>query len=275
VVAKTRQLWDRINRLFLTQNRRPSEEWCEQNFARANGFTPMGEFDDRDVFVCGWPKSGSTWCQRLFSGVVWGLDTSELTDQLAQSLQPDVQYKRFYYRFRTPTIFKSHLLPQVNYRKVIFLVRDGRDALVSYWMMMRQAHPDLSLEDVFSMEDELSPCSWEKYARCWLGNPYGAAVMTIRYEDLLGEPLRELSRVSDFLGVARSGEELSDIIRGADIEKMRRIAQRHGWDNSANPMNNTFLGQGRAGRYRSEMPAELQERFVLRASDMLDQFGYL
>jgi hypothetical protein len=99
--------------------------------------------------------------------------------------------------------------------------------------------------------------------------------MTIRYEDLLGEPLRELSRVSDFLGVARSGEELSDIIRGADIEKMRRIAQRHGWDNSANPMNNTFLGQGGAGRYRSEMPAELQERFVLRASDMLDQFGYL
>ena len=121
--------------------------------------------------------------------------------------------------FRTPTIFKSHLLPQVNYRKVIFLVRDGRDALVSYWMMMRQVHPDLSLEDVFSMEDELSPCSWEKYARCWSRNPYGADLMTLRYEDLLGEPLRELSRVSDFLGVARSAEELSSVIRGAGYRK--------------------------------------------------------
>jgi hypothetical protein len=56
---------------------------------------------------------------------------------------------------------------------------------------------------------------------------------------------------------------------------MRRIAQRHGWDNSGNPMNNSFLGQGRAGGYRSEMPAELQERFLRRAGDMLDQFGYL
>lgn len=267
--------WDLFTSLFSTRSRRSGSEQSDENFLRANGFTPMGEFDDLDVFVCGWPKSGNTWCQRLFSGVIWGLDTSELTDQLAQFLQPDVQYKKFYYRFRTPTIFKSHLLPQANYRKVVLLVRDGRDALVSYWRMMRQAQPNLSLDDVFEMEDELFPCSWEKYARRWLSNPQGAELMTLRYEDLLREPVKELGRVGDFLGVARSEEELSSIVRGAAIEKMRGIAQRYGWDNSGNPMNNSFLGQGRARGYRSEMPAELQQRFLRRAGDMLDQFGYL
>jgi hypothetical protein len=275
VANKTRQLWDRLASLFLARDRRSSKEWCEKSWMRANGLTPMGEFDDRDVFVCGWPKSGNTWCQRLFSGVVWGLDTSELTDQLAQSLQPDVQYKKFYYRFRTPTIFKSHLLPQLDYRKVIFLVRDGRDALMSYWKMLREVDPHFSLEKAFTLEDGLSPCSWEKYARCWLGNPYGAKLMTLRYEDLLRQPVRELVRVGDFLGVTRSEEELSSIVCGADIEKMRGIALRHGWDNSGSPMNNSFLGQGQSGGYRNEMPAELQERFLRRAGDMLGHFGYL
>lgn len=266
--------FDRLTKLLRIPGRR-GQAHPGEDFMRANGFTPMGEFDKRDVFVCGWPKSGNTWCQRLFSGLVWGLDTSELTDQLAQFLQPDVQYKQFYYRFRTPMLFKSHLLPQPDYRKVIFLVRDGRDALVSYWRMLRQADPGLSLEDIFEMGDGLFPCSWERYAESWMDNPYGAEVMMLRYEDLLQEPVVQLARVGEFLGVERPGEELAGIVRGAGLESMRLVAHLHGWDNSGSPLNNSFLGPGRAGSYRSEMPAGLQERYLRRAGDILGRLGYL
>jgi hypothetical protein len=267
--------WRSVARLFRIPGWLFEGSRSDKEFMDANGFTPMGEFNKGDVFVCGWPKSGNTWCQRLFSGLMWGLDTSVLTDQLAQFLQPDVQYKKFYYRFRTPMLFKSHLLPQPDYRKVIFLVRDGRDALVSYWKMMKQVDPDLSLEDIFDMGDELFPCSWERHAESWLQNPYEAEVMTLRYEDLLGDPVGQLSRVGAFLGITRPAEELSGIVRGAGLDNMRVIAHLHGWDNKNSPLNEAFLGQGRSGGYRSEMTAELQERYLDRAGHMLGRMGYL
>jgi hypothetical protein len=238
------------------------------------GFTPMGCFEEEDVFVCGWPKSGNTWCQRLFSGLVWGLDTASLTDQLAQFLQPDVHFKSFYRRFRTPTLFKSHCPPQADYRKVIFLVRDGRDAMVSYWRMLKQADPNLRLEDVFDQGDSLFPCAWETFARLWLSNPFQAAMITVRYEDLLVQPLEELRKVGKFIGSTRADADLEKIVSGASIQSMRRLSEEFGFFNNGSPLNNRFFANGRAGAYLTEMSRDLQIRFRHRAGDMLEHFGY-
>ena len=250
------------------------DENLEAAIMRRHRFTPVGEHDQGDIFVCGWPKSGNTWCQRLFSGIVWGLDTSILTDQLAQFLQPDVHYKPYYYRFRTPMLFKSHLPPQQNYRKVIFLIRDGRDALISYWKMLKQDTPDLSVEHLFNRADELFPCAWETHARLWLANSFNADILTIRYEDLLSSPLKELRRVCAFIGVSRSDHELRSIAAGADMGNMRQVAETQGWDNADSLQGPKFLGSGRAGTFREVMSPKLQQAFSRRAGDMLEWFGY-
>ncbi len=241
---------------------------------KAHRFTPMGEFEENDLFVCGWPKSGNTWCQRLFSGIVWGLDTGVLTDQLAQFLQPDIHYKAYYYRFATPMMFKSHLPPKRTYRRVIFLVRDGRDALVSYWRMLKHENPQLSVEDLFTQGDDLFPCAWENHARQWLANPFQSEILTVRYEDLLMRPLEEMRRVTAFIGSTRTDDELSRIISGANIENMRSVAASQGWDNDSSPRGETFLGTGRSGSFREFMSPALQEAFQRRAGDMLEHFGY-
>ena len=252
----------------------PDDAAREAQIMRRLRFTPMGEFDESDIFVCGWPKSGNTWCQRLFSGVVWGLDTKVLTDQLAQFLQPDVHYKPYYYRFGTPTLFKSHLPPQPEYRRVIFLIRDGRDALVSYWRMLKKANPQVKIEDLFYQGDSLSPCAWETHARAWLANPFQAKILTVRYEDILASPLEQLRRVASFIRVTRTDDELSRIAAGANLEKMKWIAERHGWDNASSAAAQDFLGAGRTGSFREAMPSCIQEAFQRRAGDTLKQFGY-
>lgn len=252
-----------------------SDESLEAAIMRKHRFTPVGEHDKGDIFVCGWPKSGNTWCQRLFSGIVWGLDTSILTDQLAQFLQPDVHYKSYYYRFITPTLFKSHLPPQANYRKVIFLVRDGRDALVSYWKMLKQDCPTLSLEELFSRGDDLFPCAWETHAKLWIANPFKAQILTVRYEDLLTRPLEQLRQVSSFICVPRTDQELQNTIDGADIAKMKRVATRNGWDNGSSPHAKNFLGAGRTGEYLTNMSNELQDAYLRRAGEVLRHFGYV
>jgi hypothetical protein len=103
------------------------------NVLAAANLRLITDSDADDIFVAGYPRSGNTWMQYLLAGVIFGTDSRLTPDSLIQDLVPDVHYKRFYRRYRTPTFFKTHDLPQPRYRKVIYLVRDGRDAMVSYF----------------------------------------------------------------------------------------------------------------------------------------------
>src|SRR5687767_15231360 len=97
-----------------------------------NGLQPIRETSAADVFICGYPRSGNTWFQNLLAGVVHGVDPEFAHDSLIQDLVPDVHYKRFYKRYGPHAYFKSHALPEPSYRRVVYLLRDGRDVMVSY-----------------------------------------------------------------------------------------------------------------------------------------------
>jgi Sulfotransferase domain len=94
---------------------------------------PISETRLEDIFIVGYPRSGNTWMQYLIAGAILDLNPRLAPDSLVQSLVPDVHATRFYKRFGTPTFFKTHHLPQSEYRRVLYLVRDGRDVMVSYF----------------------------------------------------------------------------------------------------------------------------------------------
>lgn len=246
----------------------------ESERMRQHGFVAVGEFAESDVFLCGWVKSGNTWCQRLLSGVYWGIDTAVLTDQLAQSLVPDVHFKKFVQRFSPTMIWKSHHLPQPSYRRVIHLVRDGRDAMLSYWHMQRQAEPGLTLEAMFSSGDRRWHASWERHCSEWSRNPFDAEMIRIRYEDLLADPMPQLRSIADFLGRPKSDEKLLEIYRGASLSNMRKVAETTGWANPDTRLTTNFLRRGKAGSWKEEVPPELVEEFNRKAARILVEFGY-
>ena len=97
------------------------------------GWQPIMATDPADVFIVAYPKSGITWLQNMVAATLYGLDPQRAPDSLVQELVPDVHYKQLYKRFRTPMVFKTHHLPRPEYRRVVYLLRDGRDVMVSYW----------------------------------------------------------------------------------------------------------------------------------------------
>lgn len=254
--------------------RSSEEKLNERAIMSRHGLDPMGTFTDVDVFLCGWLKSGNTWCQRLLSGIYWGVDTEVLTDQLAQALVPDVHFKEFIERFGPTMLWKSHHLPAPTYRRVIHLVRDGRDATLSYWHMLRRAEPSLTLEDMFSSEESRWHASWEHHCSEWVRNPFGAEILRVRYEDLLSDPLRQLRSMADFLGRPRPDERLWEIYRGASIGNMRKIAESSGWANPDSRLTQNFLRRGEAESWRSEVPPPLIEQFNKRCGRVLLELGY-
>ncbi len=241
-------------------------------------FVPITDTLPGDIFIAGFPKSGNTWMQSLVAGLLFGIDTQYLSDHLAQEIVPDVHIRKLYKRFSNLNFFKTHHLPKPHYKKVIYLVRDGRDAMVSYYHFNKQFHPDIQLKDMIIEGKEVFPCSWHMHVRQWRSNPYGAEVMHLRYEDLLSEPLKQLKAVCSFAGIERDDDLIKKVISGNTFEKMKRKVEDYGgighvsWKGKK---GSEFFRKGITGDYKREMPAELLDYFNERSREELNYFNYL
>lgn len=240
------------------------------------GFVPMGEHLEEDVFIVGYPKSGNTWFQNLAAGAIYGVNPLFAPDTLIQELVPDIHHKRFYKRFWTPMLFKSHLLPQSDYKRVIYLLRDGRDAMVSYFHFlsaMRGEVPDFA-EMVGTGEGLI--CKWHDHVEAWLDNPYGAEMLIIRYEDLKTDPVRELQRCCTFLDIDRSRPWLELVANNAafDLMQQKEKSGKYYRDNTKWPESELFNRRGVVGSYKDEMPPEVLAIFLEDAEEALARCGY-
>lgn len=244
------------------------------------GLTPIRESRLEDVFIVGYPKSGNTWFQYLVSGVVHGVDPELAPDSLVQELVPDVHAKQYYQRFATPTFFKSHDLPTPQPRRVVYLLRDGRDALVSFWHYLRVCrHPNLEfLALVREVEKWSGQGPWSEHVEAWLANPHGAELLVVRYEDLLVDPVGQLRRFCEFVGISRSLEHLQSVAAKTTFARMREKERRQeGWANGSHahwPKDKFFIRRGQRGSYQDEMPAEVLDAFLQDAGPTLAKCGY-
>jgi Sulfotransferase domain len=243
-------------------------------FAAAN-LRRINDSEPGDIFVAGYPKSGNTWIQYLLAGMIFGIDVRLAPDSLMQDLVPDVHFREFYRRYLTPTFFKTHDLPQPRYRKVIYLVRDGRDVMVSYFHHLTALGNPLDFFKVVTTGEGLFPCRWHEHIEAWNRNPHDAQMITISYEMLKKDTLTELQRICDFAGLEREQSILESVIRNSAFEVMREKEKKFGWADSAWPKDKAFVRRGKVGSFKDEMPETVLEAFMEQSEPALKRFGYI
>lgn len=265
--------------------KRPAHEVIPEESAPEpvpEGFTSITEFLAEDIFIVGYPKSGNTWFQNLVAGVVYGLDPIWSPSALLQDLLPYLSYyehspRQIYRRYATPTFFLSHDLPRAEFRRVVYLLRDGRDVMVSY-RHYREAIDRVEYDFLkfVSPENELYPCHWSRHVDAWIRNPYGAQLLLIKYEDLLREPVRQLQRFCEFAGISREIDHLTAIAEAASFGSLRDKEARigFGWPDHIFPADRFFFRRGVAGSHNDEMPPEVLQRFLEQAGETLRRRGY-
>lgn len=240
------------------------------------GMTPIEETLPEDIFLVGYPKSGNTWLQSLVAGLVYGLNPEYMPDSLTLELVPDVHFNSFYRRYHTPTFFKTHFLPRPEYRRVVYLLRDGRDVMVSYYHHLKALNGDeTDFAEIVQKGRNLMPSKWHTHVQRWNSNPFGAEVLTLKYEDLLKNPVHELRRFCAFAGVDRPIEVFDAVIQKSSFSKMRDREKELGWSNPAWPKDRFFVRRGVAGSYKDEMPPQVLDLFLAEAAPALRAHGYL
>jgi hypothetical protein len=140
--------------------------------------------------------------------------------------------------------------------QAIHLVRDGRDVALSY-------------KAVFFGPKHVYPLAgrWIRYlkaaagARAALGDD---GFLTVRYEDLVGEPESELRRICDFVG-----EQFTPAMLTFYREDVAARADRHNAENLRSPILSHNVG-----KWRTQMTARELRIFEALAGDALEQYGY-
>ncbi len=214
--------------------------------------------------------------QYLVAGAFYGVDLQVAPDALIQDLAPDVHFKKFYKRYYPVTFFKSHCLPKPGYRKVVYLLRDGRDAMVSYRHYLEALCGEkLDFLQLVQLGDKLFPCKWHEHVAQWLANPHSAQMITVRYEDLRKDPVTQLLRIGEFAGLPCKLAALEYAAKNASFGAMKMREASFAWENPQIPKDKSFIRRGQTGSHQDEMPSVVREAFLREAGVMMKKAGYL
>lgn len=120
------------------------------------------------------------------------------------------------------------------------------------------------------------PCHWHEHVDAWGRNPYDAEILTLRYEDLLTSPARELRKICVFAGVSRSDEQIRKVVEMATMDRLRKKERREG----SIPVpsfrgDKLFFRRGEAGSHLDEMSPLALAIFLHHSRPALERLGYL
>jgi hypothetical protein len=238
------------------------------------GMSPIKNTQDDDVFVVGFPKSGNTLMQHIITHLVYGLN-EEGSRSMVNLIVPDIYANSHYFRFNERCFFKSHDLPKPEYKKVIYIIRDGREALLSYYHMMNNMSKPVSLQDLYSGKLKLYNATWSQHIEQWEENPYRAEILWVKFEDLKADKKAELKRMCQFLNINRSEEELQKVVNLSSLDHMKSLEKRADWIKMNKfyfKKDKSFLRKGETNSYLKDLPEEHIKVFEKDNIKVLDKY---
>ncbi|MDQ7087041.1 MAG: sulfotransferase [Acidobacteriota bacterium] len=161
------------------------------------------------------------------------------------------------------------LFPRARF---VHVVRDLRDVAVSAWFHNQRVSPRWTRENFEDLDQYALANLPEWTAELRLARRFAAThpekVVTVRYEDLLAEPARNLARTLDFLGVDSDGRIIDRCLKAASFETLTG-GRRPGEED-----RRSHFRKGLAGEGRQALQPETLEQFEVAAGPELRAFGY-
>lgn len=225
------------------------------------------------IWLASYPRSGSTFLRNVFYEV-YGIASSTYHRETDYEIDP--AYESF-------PVVKTHLLPgQLMPDNTgipsIYLVRDGRDCLVSLVHYRRQLQQD-SVDFDFALREAIAAQKgsyfggWGRHAREWLER----ANVVIRFEDLVADPLKCVESLSPYLDLSVARHERlpsfndlrsKDFQYGCGAEHGFTSQERAQWRKGK-------FRRGVVGGWKDDLPHDLQVAFTARCGGELVRLGYI
>ena len=239
----------------------------------------LGSHTD-SAFIVAYPRSGSTWLRTMLCNIL--IPEAQGDPRIFNVVIPGVSLRRLPlvrrareagYRF-----VHSHTTYRRGFSKVLYLVRDGRDALVSqYHYNTTRNGKEMNFPIWFELYRlGLYGKRWHNHVESWLvqgKSELGSDMLTIRFEDLKQDTLAVMQKVTDFLDIIAPREMIEQAIRDASIEKSRywekKLVGQPKTDNAS------FYRGGRSKQWKDYFGEKELNQFMDMSERTLRLAGYL
>jgi len=218
-----------------------------------------------DVFIVSYPKSGNTWTRFLIANLIYREKHPDFSNINELIPDPEVLAKRILDRLPRPRYIKSHQYFDPRYPRVVYIVRDPRDVVLSeyYFDIKRRAiADDYPLHQFVSRfvrgEVNHSYGTWGENAATWFyARRSDPRFLLVRYEALQSRAMDELGRIASFLGLSADREQLSFTVEQSSADRMRELEkkQAHLWSSTRETRKDKpFVRSAKAGGWKTELP---------------------
>ena len=199
----------------------------EASVQQALAFQPRAS----DLFICPYPKSGTTWLQQIVHTLRTGgdMDFGEITEvvpwlELGHDMGLDLHAEQA----APPRAYKSHLpwemIPKGG--RYLLAVRDPGDVLLSqyhFWEGWFFEAGSVTVEDLahdFFLQPQL-PGSYWGHLLSWWPQRDRDDVLMLSYEDMRADPERTVERIAAFIHITLDATLRRRVLEYASLEFMR------------------------------------------------------
>ena len=219
------------------------------------------------MWLASYPRSGNTFFRILLKELS-GIETYSIHDDpLAQEigLADAAGYRPMSSMPRTVAVsfIKTHRLP-ADSEPAIYLVRDGRDALVSHAryrvaFRSKKGRPRSFDSELRELIEGHGPFGgWGDHVFAWTRDRPGGRTALVRFEELIAMPVEVFEKA---LAETDTGLPILDAGTVPTFDELHRR-----WPD--------FFRKGEVGTWRDEMSEELQESFWELNGDAMTYLGY-
>ncbi len=238
-----------------------------------------------DLFLVSYPRSGNTWTRFLIGNLIY--DSEPITFANVESRIPEI-YLFPDWKLRSlsrPRVLKSHEYFDPRYQRTIYIVRDPRDVAVSayHYSIKRRTIPEDQPISAFipgfvKGDFFVDWATWGEHVASWHSTrSHKSDFLLLRYEDMLEDPVRELTKVCSLLNIEPDPARLKRAVELSSARRMRELeqAQSKKWKLTKNTRHDKpFIRQAKTGTWRDELPPESVQLIEAAWGDLMARLGY-
>ncbi len=170
---------------------------------------------------------------------------------------------------------KSHHPYYDSYPKFIYIYRDGRDALVSYYYYVKGNKVFEGSFDDFAFSPLASKFgSWREHVSAALDFAYSHPdrVLLLQYERMLERFGEWALKVAAFAGIECDEATLAAAVAKSSFAQLKSIEEKFGGEEIEQQGN--FFRKGKSGQWRQYFTGELYQRYLRDNTETLLRLGY-
>lgn len=241
---------------------------------------------EKEFFLISFPKSGNTWVRFLLANLLKEQNEvitlknigNYVPDIYVAAQRENVLNKNSLFNSLTFKFLKTHDPYYKIYKdkKVVYLVRDGRDTLNSYFYYLQARTPEkISLKNLILGEKGGEYGIWSRHVLGWLKGDCKRKLI-VKYEDILNDARNEVKKILNFLLLEIDEKKIESAIVDSSFERLKDLEDKYGGINKVDNgrMVVPFFRKGKVGDWKNNFKNEDEELFWKIHGKAMEALGY-